>query len=403
MYDEPNKLDPTTLGQRLTEARKDARITQADAAAYLGMSRPTFIGMEKGVRPASPDEIVKLAAFYGRSVHELVRPGAPFVELEPHMRAALDSESRDIEGMTASVRDLADLAGDYRELETILHAPLKIVHPPEITLPSRGSLVDFAEDVAQRERQRLQLGDGPLHDLRTILENAVGVRIFYGALPKGYSGMYAYVPDLGYCILINRNHLRSLRHIVSLAHEYGHFLCDRHRPGVDRTDDERKPRNEQFCDAFAMGLLMPRSSVRQYFHDTVESSGDFKVSNLVGLSSFYGVSLEAATRRLEALGLVSKGTWMNLKEQGFSPKEVREHLGIAEQNLPLPEALPQRYRLLAVSAFLQDLISEGQLSRFLRCDRLKARQIVDELSNQTVDWSDGADRRQAQLGFSLIA
>jgi len=100
---------------------------------------------------------------------------------------------------------------------------------------------------------------------------------------------------------------------------------------------------------------------------------------------------------------VSKGTWMNLKEQGFSPKEVREHLGIAEQNLPLPEALPQRYRLLAVSAFLQDLISEGQLSRFLRCDRLKARQIVDELSNQTVDWSDGADRRQAQLGFSLIA
>jgi hypothetical protein len=42
--------------------------------------------------------------------------------------------------------------------------------------------------------------------------------------------------------------------------------------------------------------------------------------------------------------------------------------------------LPMRYRYLAAAAYEDGTLSEGQLARFLRVDRLEARRIVDELS-----------------------
>jgi Zn-dependent peptidase ImmA (M78 family)/DNA-binding XRE family transcriptional regulator len=394
--------DPRIIGQRLTEFRKAAGLTQAQAADHLGMSRPTFIAIEKGVRAAQPEELVQLATLYKRRLNEIVRPGAAVVALEPHLRANLDAAERDIEGLTHTVEELNDLATDYRELERILNAELKVVHPPEVTLPSRGDISEFGEGVASRERARLGLGDGPVHHLREILESQVGVRVFYGKMPKGISGMYAYVADLGYCVMINRLHPKTRRR-VSLTHEYGHFLCDRHKPGIDLVQQSaRKPRNEAFCDAFAMNFLMPRAGIGRFFHDVVETTRDFQVADLVRLCDFYGVSLEAATRRLESLGMVGRGTWDLLKSRGFSPKKAREKLGIETASADPLELLPERYRQLAVRAFQQDLITEGQLARFLRVDRLSAREIVERESTRDVG-SDEVAERQADLEFSLFS
>ena len=51
------EIDPKILGQRLAEARKARGVTQEDVAGFLGYSRPTYIAMEKGERPAKADEI----------------------------------------------------------------------------------------------------------------------------------------------------------------------------------------------------------------------------------------------------------------------------------------------------------------------------------------------------------
>ena len=85
-----NRLDPRVLGLRLIEARKARAATQEDVATYLGCSRPTYIAMEKGERAAKAEEIVRLAAYFGRSVHDLVRPGEPAAGLQPHLRAVVE-------------------------------------------------------------------------------------------------------------------------------------------------------------------------------------------------------------------------------------------------------------------------------------------------------------------------
>src|SRR5207248_9760958 len=83
-------IDPRILGQRIAEARKARGKTQEEVADFLGYSRPTYIAIEKGDRPARSEEIVKLASFLGRTVHELVRPTEPVVDLQPHLRAAVE-------------------------------------------------------------------------------------------------------------------------------------------------------------------------------------------------------------------------------------------------------------------------------------------------------------------------
>ena len=101
-------IDPRLLGRRLTEARKARGLTQQAAADHLGCSRPTFIAIEKGTRRPTPDEIVKLAGLYGRTLHELLRPGAPTADFEPHLRVLVDPARCAGPDVDAAIAELQD-------------------------------------------------------------------------------------------------------------------------------------------------------------------------------------------------------------------------------------------------------------------------------------------------------
>ena len=53
------EIDPRTLGLRITQARKARGKTQEEVASHLGLSRPTYIAIEKGDRELQPEEIKK--------------------------------------------------------------------------------------------------------------------------------------------------------------------------------------------------------------------------------------------------------------------------------------------------------------------------------------------------------
>lgn len=271
-------------------------------------------------------------------------------------------------------------------------APPRFNYPPEVTLSARLDPVEFAEGEAQRERQRLGLGDQPVINLRATLEWDVGLRIYYGELPAAVAGMYAYTADLGCCILVNRKHPPERRR-VSMLHEYGHLLVDRFKPGIDYlTKPGRKPLNERFAEAFALSFLMPASSVRQRFHDIVTSTNDFQVADLRRLSHFYFVSVEAMALRLEQLGLIAKGSWHFLKESKFAPKQASELLGLRPQPVN-DQPFPERYQFLAVSAYERGEIGESNLAHYLRCDIVTAREIVaNTLTSRELVESTGEER-----------
>jgi len=392
------EINPRSLGLRIIEARKARALTQEEVASHIGCSRPTYIAMEKGERSLKPEEITKLAALFGRRLHDLVRSGEPVMDLQPHLRAVAD-KMKEADGplLRAGIDELQKFAEDYRALENLAKSPLRLNYPPEVNLTSRIDVAQMAESIAIQERNRLGLGDQPVTKLRSILEWDVGLRIFYWDLPSAVAGMFAYTAELGCCILINRKH-PPIRRRLSMLHEYGHLIVDRFKPGIDYLSFAgRKPPNERFAESFALSFLMPASSVQNRFNSIVTSTGDFQVSDLCRLSHFYFVSVEAMCLRLEQLGLAPRGTWQSLKESGLAPQTAATLLDLPlhhEADRPFPD----RYLYLAVQSYEQGEISQGQLARFLRCDPVSARELVSEcLTNLQVD--DTGEQRNLQFEF----
>ncbi len=396
-------IDIAGLAERLIAARKSANLTQEAAAAHLSMSRPTFIAVEKGIRRPRPEELVKLAELYKESLNKLLRDDPRPPQMRPHLRSVLDLPSEGQEELQKAVSQLSAYIDDYQYLERLVGAkPLTHIAPP-VRIAS-GPIERFAEHCAQEERARLNLGaHQPIYTLRKVLEDA-GVHVFVDRLDSKLAGLYVFVPEFGYCILANRSHPRERRR-WTIAHEYGHFLADRDRPGVDYLRPmQRRPESEKFSDAFATAFLMPKAGVQRRFYEEVERSGDFKVGDLCRMADYFAVSPMTMALRLEALGLIPRGSWDQIAESRVPVRSLKKEAGIqpSEEDDSV-EPYPHRYKLLAVQAFEDEKLSEAQLARLLRCSRIQAREIVEQCS-ETKDDGDGTQSLvPLSLAHSLLA
>lgn len=395
------QIDPKVIGLRLAEARKARGVTQEDAATQLGCSRPTLIAIEKGTRQPKGEEIVILAKLYGQKVSDIVRPGEPLADLQPHLRAVAQQMKVEDSEVAKGIVALQRFAEDYRRLEGILSVSLPTNYPEVVTI-GRGSPISLAEDVADQERRRLGVGDQPVIHLRSLLEAEVGLRIAYEDLPSRVAGMFAYSSEMGGVILVNRKHPPERRR-ATMLHEYGHLITDRFKPGIDYLSyPGRKPANERFAEAFSMAFLMPSTSVRRRFNQIVNESGDFQIADLCRLSHFYFVSVEAMTLRLEGLGLIPKGVRDHLKESRFEVRRAVQMLNL-QQHPVTDDRFPDRYVFLAVQAFDQGELSEGELASLLRCDRVSARETVNKYLTTTEVSDDGEVRSvQMETQYSLL-
>ena len=395
---------PRIIGQRLADARRARAITQEVAAEHIGVSRPTFIALEKGERAAKPGEVIRLAALYGQSVSHFVRTMEPLTDFQPHFRAAMEKvKPADVEQLKGAISEFKTFVENYLDLEQRMKAPMRLNYPQPVELNPRVNVSELAEDVANRERQRLGLGDQPIPNIRSLLEQDVGVRIFFTRLPRMFAGMYIFVDGLGGCVLINSVHPPDKQR-ASISHEYAHLIVDRYTAGIDYlTIHGRKPANERFAESFAMSFLMPASSVRFRFNEIVNTTGNFQVGDLVKLKHQFSVSLEAMALRLESLGLLKQGTWELQKEKGLPVREAEKHLGLAVDTSPEP-AYPDRYKFLAVHAYERGELSEKELANYLRCDIWEARRVIQEsMLSVEVDAEGRLHPMQADFEASLLA
>ena len=88
-------MDIQEIGQKLHEARKSLRRTQAEVAAPLGMSRATVSGIENGtVSEIGVRKLMALCASLGLALSVAPRDQRPtFFELREEQRAALKSRA----------------------------------------------------------------------------------------------------------------------------------------------------------------------------------------------------------------------------------------------------------------------------------------------------------------------
>ena len=382
--DEASGIEPRALGRRLQEARRARGMTQQDVADTLGLARTTVTALEKGERRARPDEIIRMAGIFGRPVSELVGDREPIPDFAVQFRTAVgDAESPQArEELSQAVLEFQRLCEDYLYIERLNGTALQQNYIPQYSI--RGSSPeDAAEDIASAERNRLGLGDGPLLNIREVLEDDVAIRVFTTNLPSRVAGLFAYTEKLGGCIAVNALHPQERRR-WSMAHEYGHFLTSRFHSEISILGTFRRvPAAERFADAFARCFLMPATGLRRRFNEMSRANdGVMTAADICRIAHYYFVSVETMTLRLEELRLLPGGTWDRLRDRGFRVREAQQQLGLTHR--PDGEGMfPMRYQLLAIRAYEEGNLTEGELSQLLRVDRVSARRTVQRMTHTT--------------------
>ncbi|MFT7840683.1 XRE family transcriptional regulator [Saccharothrix sp. BKS2] len=374
------------LATRIRDARESAKLTQAQVAAELGVSRPTLIAMEKGTRAITPLELVKLARLYGRDVANLLRPSQPPASIRAKFRTGLMTSPNDTE-LDEAVDELEHFADNYVDLLRRSQSRLP-GRPPAVRPTDYLGPQGAGEALATEERNRLGLGDGPLQWLREVLEVEVGLRIFLLDLPSKVAGVFINVEPLGGCIGVNRNHPPQRRR-WTMAHEYAHYLASRDRPEVTRLGSGRLNDSERFAEAFAANFLMPRNGVVRRFHELKQDSGGKATpTTLIQLAHTYRVSVQALCLRLETLDLIKHGTWDRLKNHNFQPRAAADMLNL----VPVPdsgEPLPYHYRTLATQLYVDGDITETQFAQYLDMSVVEARKEFHKLTSTSDVGEDG--------------
>lgn len=374
---ELERISATEIGDRLRKARNTAGKSQDEAAAAIGVSRPTVVSIEKGQRKVKFDELEKLAALYNASINRLLADDAVHVDLHARFRGpnADDSEA------TEAIATLSKLAAGSLELERLLGVRFEPAYPPEIPIV-RGSIEQQAEDAAMAQRHRLGIGLAPITDIVSLLENEVGIRVFVQDLPSKISGLFAYDPLIGACIVLNAKH-PWVRRALTAAHEYAHFLSNRSQFDVVEINEKKTSIDERFANAFSFAFLMPAQAVRRHFNELLEVDGQFTPRHLALMAQASHVSPEAMCRRMEGLELLPRGTYDSLEERGFNREFVRGIVGDPVE--PARSPISPRLAHLAASAYRKGLLSEGQLSKMLDIARPRLRQLIDDFGGDDAD------------------
>ena len=244
-------LSSEALGELLKSARDNVRMTQAAAAAALNIARTTLIAIEQGQRRPRIDELQRLAAIYGTSLNALLRYDAVKVDLRPRFRKA----GEDDHDVQEAVVLLNELVQAELELENILGIKRPRTDPPERPLLPGNMLLQAEQDAAEL-RQWLGLGMAPIHDVVSLLELQLGVRVYVRRLPPKVSGLYAFDDATGPCILLNALHPRD-RRAQTGGHECGHLISTRRSPDALHVDRPESTREERYANAFARCFLTP--------------------------------------------------------------------------------------------------------------------------------------------------
>ena len=253
------------IGSILQEARTSRGFTQADIAPELGVSRATVAQIETGRRSLKAEDLRRLAAFYGCSPSELLPLATDDQEVDgvaelfrSHPDLSEDQGPSSFAGVCTIARALTDLEARL-EIDAIAHS-LPSYRVERANTPWQAARQGYC--VAEDERRRLALGEGPIRFVDELLMTS-GVRSAKATLPKGIISISVGQPDHGPLVVIDKN--LGLEHRrFRYAHGLAHFLFNTEGPWHICNSGIAPDFAEVRADAFASSLLIPQHGLRRY-------------------------------------------------------------------------------------------------------------------------------------------
>lgn len=165
----------------------------------------------------------------------------------------------------------------------------------------RVSALEEAEMVAERARQSLGLGTGPLAGIIEVLErNGFVVLASEHKKDTEFDGLSGWLDDHRPLIVVRSNApVDRLR--FSLAHELGHLMLD--------CEDLSPKEREDLAHRFASAFIVPRAAA---YAELGSTRRNLNLSELGLLKRKYGLSIQAWVRRVLDLGIINESLYRKL-------------------------------------------------------------------------------------------
>jgi Zn-dependent peptidase ImmA (M78 family)/DNA-binding XRE family transcriptional regulator len=297
----------------------------SDLAERVGLTRQAISAYEMGQNSPSPENLRSLAK--ALDVPETFLT-LPFYKEEEKRQSAVNF--RTLASSTARDRDQANvyitwLCGFTSFLSTYVELPP--VNLPAFDISDFTRLQNYEiEEFAQNTRRFFGLGDGPISNLTTLLENngVVTSRLPLAPGMDGFSTWFSNKPFI--CISDSANYFRSR---FDLAHERAHLLL---HPALTQEDLERDKQMlklvEDQAHRFAGAFLLPEKTFATEIYA-------LDLAELISLKKRWGVSIQAILMRLAALNIISESQktrlFVRLSSQGMRRKEPLDRDYAAER------------------------------------------------------------------------
>lgn len=212
------------------------------------------------------------------------------------------------------------------------------------------SSIDEAEAAAGQLRNDWGIGRDAIANLTQLLEER-GIKIALIDGQDDFDGACAATDDVKHVLIALNTSRPGERVRFTAAHELGHWV-------MALPDDMPEPEKERCCHRFAGAFLYPGEQVLMDFGSHRRSR--VHPGELLNAKRRYGVSMQAALRRIKDLGLLNEAGYKSAVIQ-FAQAGWRS----AEPEPLLPEQ-PRRFESLVFWGLAEGLFSPSRAAELLQ-------------------------------------
>jgi Zn-dependent peptidase ImmA (M78 family)/transcriptional regulator with XRE-family HTH domain len=350
----PRQAGRLLIPERLTEARRAARLTQTELADRIGKTRQSVSAYEAGEKSPEPPVLDQIALELGQPISYFTKPSRS--SFGKHSANFFRKKGADTKRRNLACAVLAEwFASSAFAFDAIAKYPN--VDIPRFE-PGNASTHSYSEseieDIAEKVRQHFGLGLGPISNVLRLLETK-GIIICRYVIPNENIEAFSFWSGERPFIFLSSEKESATRARFDLAHELFH-LCAHRWVGEEELDDDNRLRQiEEEADRFAGAFLLPRRS----FPNEVYSS---RAESFINLKARWKVSIQAMVYRCKDLGLFDDRQITNIYKQ-ISYKKWRTYEPLDRGQNAIAFEVPMLLRRVAEVVF--------QSGRY-RVDELKA-------------------------------
>jgi Zn-dependent peptidase ImmA (M78 family)/DNA-binding XRE family transcriptional regulator len=295
------------IPSKLRDARKVARLSQADLGELIGVSRQAVSAYERGDKSPEPSTFQKISEVLGQPVNFFVHPDGPrFGSPGTRYYRKFGPETLRRNEACAVLGDWFVETARYFDNFVNYPAPALPECAPQGTATGRYDF-DEINEIALDLRKLWGLGPGPISNVLQLLESKGIVVCRYEMQGENVEAFSFWNGPRPFVFMASEKEA-GVRLRYDLAHELGHLVLHRWVEQSDLEDKTTLKIIEGEADKFAGAFLLPSTSFPNEVYTT-------RLDAFVPLKERWKVSIQAMVYRCRDLELIDGDQALNLYKQ----------------------------------------------------------------------------------------